>query len=184
MTRILIPAIVFAAAIGIFVVYTNPEYQGLKALQAKAAEYDDALNKAQELRATRDQLLSKRNTFSAADVSRLERALPDNVDNIRLVIDINNIAARHGMSLRGIGVGDVSDSSSSRSALAVGSSGDSVGSVTVNFSLSANYDTFLAFLHDLEHSLRIVDVESVDLSASKTGVGLEYSLSIRTYWLH
>ncbi|MES2203074.1 MAG: type 4a pilus biogenesis protein PilO [Patescibacteria group bacterium] len=184
MTRFIIPIILCAAAIGLFVVYTNPQYQGLKVLQAKAAEYNDALSKASQLRSIRDQLLSKRNTFSQEDISRLQHALPDNVDNIRLIIDINNIAARHSLSLTNIGVGTVSDSSAPRNSLAVGSSGDAVGSVTVNFSLNADYDTFLAFLHDLEHSLRIVDVESIDLSVNGTGGLAQYDVTIRTYWLH
>lgn len=183
MMRFIIPFVIAAAAIGLFVVYTNPQYQVIKGLQAQVAQYDDALNKAQELRATRDQLLSKRNTFSADDINRLTHALPDNVDNIRLIIDINNIASRHGLSLSSIKVGDVSDSSTARSALAVGSSGDAVGSVTVDFTVSADYQTFLAFLHDLEHSLRIVDIESIDFKTgtdAKTG----YSVTLRTYWLH
>ena len=184
MIRFIIPIILCAAAIGLFVVYTNPQYQALKVLQAKSSEYNDALGKAGQLRTIRDQLLSKRNTFSADDIARLQHALPDNVDNIRLIIDINNIAARHSLSLTNIGVGTVSDSSTPRNALAVGSSGDTVGSVTVNFSVAADYDTFLAFLHDLEHSLRIVDVESIDLGVGQAGGLAQYQVTLRTYWLH
>ncbi len=183
MMRFITPLIVTAAAVGLFIVYTNSSYQDVKVLQAQVAQYDDALNKAQDLRATRDQLLSKRNTFGSTDIQRLQHALPDNVDNIRLIIDINNIAARHGLPLKTVSVGDVSDSSSARSALAVGSSGDAVGSVTVQFSVTASYQDFLSFLHDLEHSLRIVDIESI---AFKAGAGptTDYSMTIRTYWLH
>lgn len=163
--------------------YTNPQYQVVKELSAQAAQYDDALNKAKDLRATRDALLSKRNTFSQDDIDRLQRALPDNVDNIRLIIDINNIASRHGLSLKSVAVGDVSDSAASRSAVAVGNSGSPIGSVTVNFTVTADYGSFLAFLHDLEHSLRIVDVESISFKSS-SGSTNDYGLSIRTYWLH
>src|SRR6185437_14911262 len=79
------------AAIGLFVVYTNPTYQATKALAAQVSAYNSALDKSKELRAVRDQLLSKRNTFAPSDVQKLEELLPDNVDNIRLIIDINNI---------------------------------------------------------------------------------------------
>jgi Tfp pilus assembly protein PilO len=163
--------------------YTDPQYQSLKALQAQAAEYDDALGKAQDLRKIRDDLLSKRNTFKPDSLVRLEHALPDNVDNIRLIIDINNVAARHGLSLASITVGTVSNSSTARSPLAVGSSGDAVGSVSVGFAVTASYDDFLAFLHDLEHSLRIVDVEDISFTASDRGL-MSYTVTIRTYWLH
>jgi hypothetical protein len=183
MMRLILPLLLTAAAVGLFVVYTNPQYQQVKTLQAQAASYDNALGEAQQLRQSRDQLLAKYNTFSSTDVQRLQDALPDNIDNIRLIIDINNIASRHDLALAGISVGQVSDSATTRSNLAVGSSGDAVGSVSLDFTVTANYTTFLAFLHDLEHSLRIIDVESISFKAT-TGDSADYSLTIRTYWLH
>lgn len=181
--RVILPFILIIAAIGLFALYTNGAYQNIKVLQAQAASYDDALGRAQDLKGVRDQLLSKRNTFSAEDVQKLERILPDNVDNIRFIIDINNIAARHSLSLSNVSVGSVSDSKTARNALSVGKSGDPVGSATVGFSLTASYDDFLAFLTDLEHSLRIIDIQTMDF---KPAVADKYSISltIRTYWLH
>lgn len=183
MTRFFIPIGLIAAAIGLFVLYTNPTYQTIKDLSVQANSYDDALNKAQQLRATRDQLLSRRNSFSPDDVQKLGRVLPDNVDNIRLIIDINNIAAKHFLSLVNVKLGDVSSSAKAQSALAVGSSGDPVGSVEVGFSVSANYDDFLAFLQDLEHSLRLIDVEKITFKVSQGDLNT-YVFQIRTYWLH
>lgn len=176
------PLILLIAAIGLFAVYTNPSYQQSKATAAEVAQYNDALTKSQELKAVRDQLISKRNTFSADDVAKLQKILPDNVDNIRLIIDINNIAARHGLSLKDVQLGTVSDSRDTPNPLASGSSGDAVGSVTIGFSMNATYDDMLAFLQDLEHSLRIIDVQS--LSFTVGGGKSDYAFSIRTYWLH
>lgn len=183
MTRIILPAILIIAAIGLFVMYTNPAYQGVQALEVQSAAYNDALNKAQELRTQRDKLLAARRAFPNETVQKLERALPDNVDNIRLIIDINNIAARHGLTLKNVSLGAVSDSSAPRSALAVGLSGDPVGSVDLGFGLSATYEDFLAFLYDIEHSLRVIDVEKINFKTDQSG-RYDFTLSIRTYWLH
>lgn len=182
--RIFIPTVLVIAAVGLFALYTNPAYQRAKGLQVQVGSFDDALGKALELKASRDALLSKRNTFSAESVQKLERVLPDNVDNIRFVIDINNIAARRSLSLKNVSLGTVSDSKSSRSALAIGASGDPVGSAEISFALVASYDDFLAFLQDLEHSLRLVDVEKISFKAAATGDKYEFSMTIRTYWLH
>ena len=182
MTRLLLPATLVIAAVGLFVVYTNPTYQEVKALSVQASSYDDALDKAQELRRTRDQLLSKRNTFKEEDIKKLERVLPDNVDNIRLIIDINNVASRHGLSLKDVAIGSVGAGTSAGRSLSVTSGGETIGSVEVGFSVQAGYDDFLAFLRDLEHSLRIVDVQRLDFSVGE-GTEFEYSLTIRTYWL-
>jgi hypothetical protein len=164
------------AAIGLFVVFTNPTYQASKDLQTQVASYDDALNKSQELRSVRDQLLSKRNTFSPDDVQKVTAMLPDNVDNIRLIIDINNIASRHNLALKNVQLGTVGAGTHVSTGPA-----NSVGSVDIGFTVNASYDTMLAFLQDLEHSLRLIDVEKLAFNASAI---TDYSFTIRTYWLH
>jgi len=161
MARFLIPIILLGAALGLFILYTNPTYQATKGISSEVASYDEALNKSQELKSVRDKLISKRNTFAPEDVAKLTKILPDNVDNIRFIIDINNIASRHNLSLKNVQLGSVSDSKTARNALSGGASGDAVGSATVGFSVSASYDNMLAFLADLEHSLRIIDVQPI-----------------------
>src|SRR3989344_5552874 len=183
MRQFLIPVILLIAAVGMFMLYTNPAYQGAKTLQAQEASYKDALTKSAELRAIRDQLLQKRATFVASDIDKLQHVLPDNVDNIRLIIDINNIAARHNISLTNVALGDVSQVATTASAAAVGSGNNPVGSVTVGFSIVANYDNYLAFLQDIEHSLRIVDVDKISFTAATANLNT-YMFDVRTYWLH
>ncbi len=184
MSRLIFPLLLVGSAVALFVVYTDPAYQEVKNLQSQVAAYDEALDKSQELKRTRDQLISRRNTFPAESLQKLEKILPDNVDNIRLIIDINAIAARHLLSIKNIELGEISDSSASRSAVAVGSSGSAVGSVKLGFTVSSSYDNFLAFLQDLEHSLRVVDIESVSFSVQPETEINDYTFSIRTYWLH
>ncbi|MCX6820043.1 MAG: hypothetical protein NT019_02025 [Candidatus Adlerbacteria bacterium] len=183
MKRIILPVFLFAAALGLFVLYTNPAYQTIKNLSVQNASYDDALTKSAELHSLRDRLLATRASFSNDNVIKLSHVLPDNVDNIRLIIDINNIAARHGLALSTVELGSVSDSDQKRSALAVGSSGAAVGSVQVGFSVAAKYDDFLVFLQDLEHSLRIVDIDKISFNTGPGDLNV-YSVDIRTYWLH
>ncbi|HVY72667.1 MAG TPA: type 4a pilus biogenesis protein PilO [Candidatus Paceibacterota bacterium] len=183
MTRFILPVILIAASVGLFVLYISPTYQNIKVLSVQAATYDDALSKSAELRTLRDKLLATRASFSNGDVQKLTRVLPDNVDNIRLIIDINNIAARHGLSLSGVELGSTSNAAKDQSSAAVGPSGSQVGSVTVGFGVTTDYDTFNAFLQDLEHSLRIVDITKIAFTAG--GGSLQnYTMEIRTYWLH
>ena len=175
------PTILIVVAAGLFIAYTNPQYQEVKILQAQVASYDQALTQSSQLRAARDTLLSKRNTFSTDDVRKLERILPDNVDNIRLIIDIDNIAARHGLQIKNVALGASSASDSANQPAAVGQQ-DGVGVVELGFTVSASYDKFLDFLTDLEQSLRIVDVEEMRFSTS-AGDQTAFSLRIKTYWL-
>lgn len=182
--RTLLPILLIILSGGLFVAYTNPAYQqagGIKYLQAQAAQYDAALSQSSELRAARDQLLAKRNTFSADDVRKLERILPDNVDNIRLIIDIQNIAARYGLQVRDVALGATSADVQNQP-LGAGAGSQSVGEVELGFAVEATYSTFLAFLADLEKSVRVADLQNIAFS---TGAGdlNTYSLEIKTYWL-
>jgi len=180
--RLFIPTLLIAAAIVLFVVYTDPKYQSTKALAAQNASYDEALTNANALHKLRDDLLSKRNAFADTDVTRLEHILPDNVDNIRLIIDINNIALKNGLSLTNVSLGDILKSSGNASQAAPASG--PVGSVKVGFSVSASYVSFLSFLNDLEHSLRLIDVDKIDYHPDPNGGTGVYQVEVRTYWLH
>ena len=174
--------ILVGAAIGLFVLFTNPTYQTIKDLQVQNNSYDDALNKAKELHTVRDGLITKRNAFPPADIDKLQHILPDNVDNIRLIIDISNIAARHNLALTNVELGDLNPKKTAKAGVEGGA--DPVGSVVVGFSVStANYDDFLSFVTDLEHSLRLVDINKIAFS-SGSGTLTTYAMSVRTYWLH
>jgi hypothetical protein len=182
--RYLLPLILTAAAIGLFVVYTNPTYQvQVKALQVNTQSYDDALDKSQELKKIRDDLLKRYNTFSSDNKAKLEDLLPDNVDNIRLVIDINNIATRNSITVKNLSVGDTQNSKNSKNTGAVAAAASTVGTVDLGFTVTSDFDHFLKFLYDLEHSLRLIDIQKISFSVGETGT-TDYSVTIRTYWLH
>jgi len=179
--RLFVPIILVVAAVGLFVVYVNPTYQSTKDLSAQVAAYNNALDKSQELRQVRDQLLAKRNTFAPNDVQKLSDVLPDNVDNIRLIIDINNIAARHSLTLSNVQLGNIGGASNANPS-AIGATSGPVGTVEVGFAVTTTYDGMLAFLQDLEHSLRLIDVDKLIFTASANDLN-SYQISIRTYWL-
>ena len=182
MFRLLTPIVLILVAGSAFFFYTDPHYQNIKTLRAQEREYDDALTKSKELQQARNQLIAKRNTFAPDDVRKLERLLPDNVDNIRLILDIDNIAMRYGLRIRGVSVSTPKDTRSEQSALAVGASTDRVGSVELSFTIAARYQDFLRFLQDLERSVRIVDVQTLSFTVG-TGELTQYSILVKTYWL-
>lgn len=182
MMRLFLPLILIAIAIGLFFVFTDPTYQTIKDLRVQEMEYDQALTKSKELLAIRNSLISKRNTFSPDDVNKVARVLPDNVDNIRLILDTETIAQRYRLHIEEIGISAPQASREERSELAVGDTNDPVGSVQLSFSVTARYDDFLRFIKDLERSVRIVDIQSISFSVGE-GELADYSVAIKTYWL-
>lgn len=175
--RAFTPILLLIVSVGIFFLYIDPKYQEIKILRAEEAQYNDALNKSKELQKERDKIKDKFNKIPAAEVERLEKFLPDNVDNVRLINDLEAIVGRYGAHLRNIRIG--TPAASQRDVL-----GDvsKYGILTLEFSIQTSYKNFLLILRDLEDSLRLADVTSISFLSSDNDTS-DYSLAIKTYWL-
>ena len=49
--------------------------------------------------------------------------------------------------------------------------------------VTASYDNFIAFLKDLEKSLRLVDVVSLTFTAPESSPTYDFTIGLKTYWL-
>jgi Tfp pilus assembly protein PilO len=176
--RLITPVILILASVAVYIWYISPAYVGVRELRAEEAQYDEALTRSEELIAVRDALLLQYNAFPTRDLERLSRILPDSVDNVRLILDIDSIAARYGMALQNIGIGAASVDNN-----ALGADTSPIGAMEVSFSVRSSYDSFRQFLMDIEDSLRIVDVTALSVALSgETGLA-NYDITLRTYWL-
>jgi hypothetical protein len=178
--RFLFPIILIIAAVGLFFGFVKDRYAHIKELKAEVAQYDDALLRSRELQSIRDRLLSRYNTFTTGDLDRLEKILPDNVDNVRLILDIDGVASRYGMTLKSVFVeGDSSDQSGN---IVVNEDGQEYAAITLRFGVSASYTDFIQFLKDLEDSLRVADIQTINFQSSTRDLN-EYQVAFKTYWL-
>ena len=170
-----------AASIGIFMFFTNDHFHNIQTLRTQAAEYDRALTQSKALLAQRDSLKTKYDSISPENLDKIKKLAPDSVDNVRLIIDINGIATRRGMTIRGIKIQSNAGSSAKQGSL--GPDNNPYGSIVLSFSVTAPYDVFKGFLQDLERSLRVVDIQSLSFTASDKTDSYDYNVALKTYWL-
>ncbi len=185
MIRSILSTAFLIAAIGIFVVYTKPAYDTVQTQAAETASYDAALTKAAQLQQLKQGLLSRYNAFNANDVARLQKLLPDHVDNVALVLDLDSLASHYGLGLANV---TVSQPKSEQATTVIGStSGQKYDSLTLAFVTHGTYDQFRSFINDLETSLRIVDLEDLSITGGDQSLGgiptYDYKITLRTYWL-
>lgn len=175
------------AAGGIFFFFTQPRYDAVRDLEAKVGQYDQALERSSELQQLKQSLLSRYNAFDPADVERLHKLLPDHVDNVRLVLDLDNMAARHGMALQNVVTSGPDQERSGGGIASANGARQKYDSLTLQFRTQGTYANFTAFMRDLEASLRLVDLVEltlVQLPVLSAGEPIyRYELTIRTYWL-
>ncbi len=185
MTKLIIAGIGFVLAGSIFFSYTQPTYANIGVAKAQIAQYDDALLKAKQLDQLKQTLTNKYNSFNPDDINRLQAMLPDHADNIGLILELDSLASRYGMALENA---DVTADASSASAPQNATAGSVIGvsplyaTITMHFSTIGSYDNFRSFLHDLETSLRLVDLSSLTITPDPSG-SYHYEVIIKTYWL-
>ena len=94
--------ILVALAIGTYLTFTRAKLAEVNEVRVVNTQYLSAIDSADRLIKVRDAVLKDYNALSSEDRDRLDKMLPNTVDNIRLIIDLNSVALRHGFSLRDI----------------------------------------------------------------------------------
>ncbi len=180
MNRIL-PFVFILIAIGLFFGYVNPTYTGpVAALRDDIKSYDNALMAAKQFEEKEQQLIARRGEISAADTKRVEAFLPDSVDNVQLILDLNALAQRSGITLSNFDV--VMPGAQNESNQIMLESESPVQELELSLSATGSYAAFKSFLLGTELSLRPLDLVSLNISDSATGV-YSYEMTYRIYWL-
>ncbi|MFN4181234.1 MAG: hypothetical protein ACK4FA_00855 [Candidatus Paceibacteria bacterium] len=194
MFRIIFPIIAVAiSALGIFG-FVVPTYDEVNSLKAQVESYDEALVNSRSLEEERDKLTQKFNSISAENLDKIKKLVPDSVDNIRLILEIEKLASPYGMVLKDVSYEVVSKEDMEKQGVKQGGTTKNInqeyGSWDLEFSTEGSYNDFVSFVKDLEQNLRVVDLVSVQFSSGSSDAvkagsqkPYKYKFKIRTYWL-
>lgn len=201
-----ISSILFIVVAGIlFFFVIDPFYQDAQALATSVSDYNVALKNSTQLQKTRDSLIETYKGIKLEDRDRLNHFLPSTIGNIELILEIEKIANLHGMPIGDIkfDAQSLADQTVINPAATSGTPRSVVvaendpaknlpyGVFPLEFTIEGRYDTFVEFLKDLEHNLRLVDVKSISFevpppaaSGSLTDSNIyTFTLKVETYWL-
>ncbi|KKS77547.1 MAG: hypothetical protein UV64_C0006G0002 [Parcubacteria group bacterium GW2011_GWC1_43_11b] len=161
--------------------------QGIKDLLAKKKSLVAGLETTRELNEIKEKLQARINTISRDQQARLDRFLPDSIDNVQLVLDVNSIARQSGMRIKGIKIDSAKTEDKNAPTPVAGqnvSNEPQVSTLNMSFSVEGSYESFLGFLDNLSKSLRLIDVKTIRFQAPTDGKNFyKYDVSIQTYWL-
>ncbi|HUO55946.1 MAG TPA: type 4a pilus biogenesis protein PilO, partial [Candidatus Paceibacterota bacterium] len=167
----------------------------VQVVQSNIDEYNQALDKVQQLQTLKQTLLSRYNSFSPDDITRLQTMLPTQVDNIGLILDLDTLANKYGMTLQNVVINSPTDQSGTVGADSVMSS-STPSALLVSFSLQGTYSQLQQYLTALQQSLRIVDLVKLDIGggageannnsgsgSTPANTGYKFDITLQTYWL-
>ena len=189
--KLILPFLFIVISVLAFIFGVNPWYNEVSALRTDILAYNTALDNSTELQKTEDGLIKTYNGIKQSDKERLNNLIPDSVDNIQFILEIEHIANLHYMPIRDIKFDAIRKSSSNGNIVAeVGVDAKPYGVFPLEFTTEGSYSTFVLFLKDLESNLRLVDVKTISFTVPdpKSNNGLDsniykYSVKVETYWL-
>lgn len=192
MNNRVLPILVLVLALGVFVGYVDPTWTGEVAETRDAiAANEDALAAAKSYLTREEELLQKRDAMDQNDLAKLSSMLPDGIDNVGLILALNALAARSGLALSNVDVSQPTGTNAANSAQGfssrsgTGSGFDEAtptGSVDLTLTATGSYAAFQSFLSGVERSERLLDVRSISVQGTNTGL-YTYQMTIRFYWL-
>ena len=179
----LLPVVGILIALGLFFGYINPTMNGpIAAAQTEIQGYDNALAAAERFKEKQASLEAERIAMPPESLVRLEMFLPDGVDNVQLILDLDALASRTGMTLSNFDTTEIEGESEAASDGIVNPSGAPLDSIELTTSGKGTYAAFRTFLDATEESLRPLDLVSLDIKTSANGVHT-YDMTFRLYWL-
>lgn len=182
------------ASIGIYYGYTKNAWAEIKSIKVQKAELDQTLEKADQLEEKKQEINAKINSFGQEDKARLNKMIPDNADNVRLIIDIQNIAETSGLILKDIKINDSSEEGQTSNEAAQtafnqtdgtfdGESNQTYNSVKLSFSVTSTYQNYVDFIKKLEKSLRLVDITSLSIKNTGAPNIYQFDITLKAYWV-
>jgi hypothetical protein len=180
--------ILIILAVGLYFTVTTNILAEAKIVKLSNDEYKTAIDNAKRLIDVRDKVILDYNKLSVENRAKLDKIIPKNVDNIRLIIEMNDIAYRKGLPLKNVNVSISSASpedATQDQSIDPGANSEVASPVLdkakINFDVDATYQQFISFLQTIESNLRIMDVDSLSVTTSEDGV-YNWKVSLTTYW--
>ncbi|OHA58195.1 MAG: hypothetical protein A2571_02955 [Candidatus Vogelbacteria bacterium RIFOXYD1_FULL_44_32] len=189
--QIILPIVLILVGGGVYFGLTDPLIRGdgfmgngqanIVELRNEKSALSKALVDAKALADRASDLKAKVEAISADKIQRLDDFLPDRVDDLQLIVDINNIASRSNMKISEVELKRENNKRSSEAEVE-----PMVATVPVSFTVSGGYADYKNFLKDIATSLRILEVKDLTFSTGEAKGekgGNSYQLTVETYWL-
>lgn len=198
MGKFFIPILLLALAFGTYFLKTKDTYAEAKGVKAEVVKLRDAEAKLDLALQKKDKLSATYNALDTENIARLEKLMPSNLDNIKLIIDVDRTAKQHGMVLNAVKF-DVDQQAKQEAAATTGRlTAESVpvrdnkaaqelkkdyNSFSLTMTVTGSFDNFTKLVGDMEKNLRIIDITSVTFDAQDTKDVYKFEVKAKIYWL-
>jgi hypothetical protein len=170
--------------VGGIIAYVVPTYSDTKKINQEKIEFLEVLDNGKLLLQRRDELLKKYSEIDPMDIARLEKMLPANPDNVKLILEIDALAKAQGLALQNVKINNLEEEKKTPLNKQQNTRvNPDVGILTLDFTTTGSYTGYVDFIQSLERNLRIMNIKSVSFIAPEDKNIYQYQTSVETYWL-
>lgn len=154
-------------------------------IRTETLQFEEAAARASELNEELSRKLTLKRSYPAEVLERLDALVPSEVNEVKILHDLDEIARSHNMLFGNVTVAN-NDGAEGDAAFPATvtrtATYDDLEVSDINFSLIGTYEQFKAFLNDLEQSLVLIEVTTIDFRAGE-GMLQQYNMSARVFAL-
>lgn len=184
MIRTITPILSIIIAIVVYFTLIQPKVDEIRIVEAETKEYKAAVEKANELNAKIERLLAQKNSTSPENMERLRMLVPFELDDVRMLVDLKQLATQRKMLFGNVKVKKVDAPSLSTVSAEPTQmvSSESFSTADISFSLIGTYEQFKDFMSDIEKSRVLAEVTELKHTATE-GDLQQFDLTVRLYAL-
>lgn len=176
----LTPIILLIVSVGLYFTYIEPTFENVLALRGQETKFDQAKEDATRAIEVREKINTKYRNIDKEDIERLQKFLPNSVNNGQIILDIDKIASKYGIRLNDIRFQDEKISSRNN----VSAKTETLYKpIIFKFKIETTYNNFLLFIKDMEKSLQLMDINEINVSVVEESNIVNFNLSIVLYAL-
>jgi hypothetical protein len=176
--KLIISIIFILSSVGITVFFTIPQYNcekskcsydGIKAIRTQKISYSSALDSAKNLESRKSDLTSRYNSITEEERQKLESLLPNNVDNIKLVLELETLAKRYGLVVESPKLETKIETVPASGQTIRNDSNPNLpssypyGTFTLDFTVRSTYSNAKLLMNDIEKNLRLIEPVSFSI---------------------
>ncbi len=194
MSKFIIPFLLVMLSVGSYFLYTKPMYDEAKGVSVEVGKLQDATTKLDAALKKRDKLATTYNALDTSLVDRLGKLMPDNLDNIKLIIDVDRTAKQYGVILNAVkfDVDQQAKANTTTTATATVPIRDNktaqeskkdYNTFNLTMTFTGTFANFTKLVGDMEKNLRIIDISSVTFDAQDSKDVYRFEIKAKIYWL-
>jgi Tfp pilus assembly protein PilO len=173
MSRLTVGILLLLLAAGAVFFFIMPQWTAVTAARDDITQLQSLNDELTHLGEQRDALTREYNAISSDDLEKLNALAPRDSANAKVLGNFDVLASAPGLSLERVDFLS-NDANTAPTLTLVGSR--LYGIIPVTLSLRGNYEGFRKFLIDLEHNLRLMDVDDINLGI---GSGSNLAITVR-----